>query len=78
MTRDSSSFVDQIYDFEHTSARLERGLIFPLITLIPNVLEYIVFFLSYGTLAGFVKATDCCFGTLPVTVKFVVLSTVTC
>ena len=37
-----------------------------------NILEYIqVFFFSYGTLADFV----CCFGTLAVTVIFVILST---
>ena len=49
-----------------------------------NVSEYIqvFFFLSYGTLVDFVKAIDCSvfrqdcfFGTLAVTVKFVILST---
>ena len=51
---------------------------------IVNMSEYIqvVFFLSYGTLVDFVKSIDCsvfrqdcCFGTLAVTVKFVILST---
>ena len=40
---------------------------------IVNIFEYIqvFFFLSYRTLADFVKTIDCCFGTLVVTVKFV-------
>ena len=54
---------------------------------IVNISEYIqvVFVLSYGTLADFVKAIDCsvfqqdcCFGMLVVTVKFVILSTLAC
>ena len=64
-----------------TLAQLESGFIFPLIEFILNIFEYSVFFLSYGTLADFVKTIACCFGkncclvTLAVTVKFVILST---
>ena len=64
-----------------TLAQLERGFIFPLIAFIVNIFEYSVFVLSYGTLPDFVKTIDCCFGkncclgTLAVTVKFVILST---
>ena len=63
---------------------MKRAFIFHLIMFIVNISEYIqvVFFLSYGTQADFVKAIDCsvfrqdcCFGTLAVTVKFVILST---
>ena len=61
-----------------TLAWLERGFRFPQIMFIVNIFEHIhiwiyssVFFLSYRTLADFVKAIDCCFGTLAVTVKFV-------
>ena len=46
-----------------------------------NIFKWFLF-LSYGTLVDFVKAIDCsvfrqdcCFGTLAVTVKFVILST---
>ena len=62
-------------------AQLERGFTFPLIEFIVNIFEYSVFFLCYGTLADFVKTIACCFDkncclvTLPVTVKFVILST---
>ena len=51
--------------------------------LIVNISEYIqvVFFFSYGTLVDFVKVIDCsvfrqdcCFGTLAVTVKFLIFS----
>ena len=81
VTLDSS--VDQICDFEHTSL-IEKRLYIPSDYVIVNISEYIqvVFFLSYGALVDFVKAIDCsvfrqdcCFGTLAVTVKFVILST---
>ena len=60
LTRDS--FVNSSIKFviSSTLARLKRGFIFPLIMFILNVSEYIqlVFFLSYGTLADFVKTID--------------------
>ena len=71
-------------DFEHTSL-IEKRLYIPSDYVYS---EYIliyssVVFLSYSTLADFVKTTDClvlfrqdcCFGKLAVTVKFVILGT---
>ena len=80
------SFVNQICDFEHASLiekrlYIQSDYVYSEYTLYLNIFKWF-FFLSYGTLADFVKSIDCsvfwqdcCFGMPAVTVKFVILST---